>query len=369
MRLPKSDIRELYFSTWEARKIVEIPVIDALRKPYIITSNETDLLKDEAKRLDLDKTLRECLILERLDGGCGLLIEYDNDKDLSEKPSDDSYISKLTVVPRDYISFQNLSPDILETESEIYINAQKIHSSRIILFRGFEPLSLIRFFSNSVLLPIYKDIERARDVRELIYRLTKKSSVIIASVDGMSMSDEEKLQQIRNALQYMSNEQSIVVDETNLNIHEYSSSFGALPELMMSYLKVLASSLDVPVTRFLGLSNSGLTQSADGDLENYYNMLQGYQSSHIVPVLTRLYTQICLSLGISTDDLNISFPPLWNINEEETDRSNNAKLEKVIKALDAGLINREEAISELNLGHVFKEKIGDAEIGNINNAN
>lgn len=177
--------RKLFFEHWEAEKIIKIPVTDALRKKYLfhnISEQKEKELKKEAQRLKLDAVFRESLILERLDGGCVLFINYENDDYQVAAPKGCPIVS-LEVLPRDQIALNNLSNfEILKpTLLIIEVGGQKIHPSRCIFFQGFSPLSIKRFanvfFGESVLKPIADDIKRAIDIRQIIFNLTKKCSV------------------------------------------------------------------------------------------------------------------------------------------------------------------------------------------------
>ena len=62
-----------YFTSWEARKIVEIPVDDALRVPFEITGIDekyAELLWDGMKKLDFLNKIKRIAIQERMLGGC-----------------------------------------------------------------------------------------------------------------------------------------------------------------------------------------------------------------------------------------------------------------------------------------------------------
>lgn len=345
--------RDLYFNHWEAKKIVEIPVIDALRKKYQIlnvSEEKTQQLIKAAKTLHVDEVIRSALMLERLDGGCAIIVDYNSEK-----------IDRLNLVGRDYIGYYSNNNDI-----QFQYNGDTISADRVILFKGFCPFTveeygITQIFSPSVLQPIYFDILKAIGIRESVYKLTHKSSVIMALVDNFTTMNKTKSDQIKNALNKIGNEQAIILDDQNVKLEEFSTSFGALPELITIYQKILASALDVPVTRFLGISNSGLTQSSDGDLENYYNMLQGYQASHIVPRLESIYRMIYHSIWGEDQEyeaLQIQFPPLWNLSEKEQEEKNKNILSNIMSCVAAGIMSIGEAQKEINSQHIFSFDLG-----------
>jgi hypothetical protein len=97
-------IHQLYLDSWEAQKIVNIPVEDALRKGYRISgidSEKVELLKKEELRLGVPDLLRNCLIYERIDGGAFLFIGYDgNEEDVSAPPKKNGRIKFLRTYAR-----------------------------------------------------------------------------------------------------------------------------------------------------------------------------------------------------------------------------------------------------------------------------
>lgn len=362
--------RNMYFSTWEAKKIIEIPVTDAFREGFNIlgvSEGKISSLKQERNRLNLDAIIKECAILERLDGGCVLFFDF-GDNDYATPPKDNSKIQKLVILPRDTVAINfDYSPNPLKgSKAKLSANGIIVNPERYIIFRGNSPASIgfngfsDDVFSPSVLLPIYHDIERAREIRQTVFDLTKKASVLIASIDGINAGDSEQIKNIKNILKNMSNEHAAIIDDSSLKIHELSTSFGALPELINTYLKILASALDVPVTRFLGVSNTGLTQSADGDLENYYNFIENLQNTHLSIILTDIFQKIYKSLyGVDEeyDLIEIDFPQLWNTNETEENTISNIKLDRILKTLNAGIMSPSEAIEEINSEHIFQKEL------------
>jgi phage-related protein (TIGR01555 family) len=172
-------------------------------------------------------------------------------------------------------------------------------------------------------------------------------------------ADEKKLEQFKRTLKNMSNDRVIILEGEDAQLENFTTNFGALPELINTYLKVLASAVDVPVTRFLGISNSGLTQSADGDLENYYNSLNRLQV-HMGKAIKRITQILYLNLfGFDEEyeKIEVVFPPLWNLSDEEEEKIKSMKLEKIMKVEKRGLMNVDEAIAEINEEKIFTQEL------------
>jgi phage-related protein (TIGR01555 family) len=366
-------VRQLYLDSWEAQKIINIPVEDALRKGYQITgidAKKAQLLGKEELRLGIRDLLRNCLIYERIDGGAFLFIGYEGDeKNVSFPPKKNGKIKFLRIYARSQIAvFSNYNiPSIEEIKYEFRLNGTLINEDRLIIFKGagapVDPI-LNPLFSQSILWPIKEDILYAIRIRKEVYELSKKASCIMGVLKNYIGSDEQKLEQFKNTLKNMCNDKVIILNGEDAQLENFTTNFGALPELINTYLKVLASAADVPVTRFLGISNSGLTQSADGDLENYYNSLNRLQT-HIGKAVKRITQILYLNLfgyDKEYDKIEVVFPPLWNLSDEEEEKIKSAKLEKIMKAEERGLMNVDEAIAEINEEKIFTQKLSTKDL-------
>ena len=72
-----------YMTSWEARKIIDIPVEDALRKPvelHGLAPEDAKALQDAYLAFNVDRQLRRALIQERLLGGALILPIFKRDE-------------------------------------------------------------------------------------------------------------------------------------------------------------------------------------------------------------------------------------------------------------------------------------------------
>ena len=91
--------------------------------------------------------------------------------------------------------------------------------------------------------------------------------------------------------------------------------FGGLPEMVRTFLQVAAGAADIPVTRLLGQSPSGLSATGESDVRNYYDMIAARQELDLRPQLERLDRLILRSEGIEPGALSFAFRPLWQMDE------------------------------------------------------
>ena len=86
--LTQQELLDLWRFDWAARKIVTIPVADALREEWSYTGlgDSADAIARAVDNLGLIDTLRRALILERLLGGAAILMGVQDSEDKPELP-------------------------------------------------------------------------------------------------------------------------------------------------------------------------------------------------------------------------------------------------------------------------------------------
>ena len=138
-----------YMTSWEARKIIDIPVDDALRLPFEITGVDTALstdLRSAYEAFDLDRQNRRALIQERLYGGCcqTIVIKGEEDEMLSDRLSFERIrrgdleafnvvdVSRITRPDYD----QNPFSAGYDRADRYIINGVEVDVSRLVVFDG-----------------------------------------------------------------------------------------------------------------------------------------------------------------------------------------------------------------------------------------
>lgn len=95
-------------------------------------------------------------------------------------------------------------------------------------------------------------------------------------------------------------------------------NFGQLPEILRLYLQIAAGAADIPATRLLGQSPTGLSATGESDLVNYYDRLASDQNVTLRPRLDRLDEVLIRSaLGVRPPEVYYEFATLWQMSETE----------------------------------------------------
>lgn len=387
----------LYFTSWEARKIVEIPISDAFRiKPELIGIEEPDkvALLNACDKLQLFEKMRRGATQERLLGGAAILIGTAEAQDDPAKPLDINAIDKgglkfLNVVSLNQMQKPeyNTNPfDANYDKPEFYsINGTKTHVSRMVVFDG-EPLfnySTQRLMQNfrinpqgfgeSVLVPLWDAILRCIGTQQAAYQLIQKSSITLVkaeqllNLEGTKMGDVA-VKQLQEMAEMISIYRAAVIKGKGVEVEENSASFGSVPELLMSYLQVLSAASDIPASRFLGQAPGGLNATGEGDLENYYNAIASYQETRLDPKYEKLFDILGRSvLGKEKwlqirPKFEIEFESLWNLKGTEKSTVDQTYVQMLRDLKTDGVIPSEKVIDEINARKIFLTEFSEDEI-------
>ncbi len=387
---------DLFYTDWQAKKIINIPVEDMLRDEWEydgldeVQANKLLTVQDS---LNVLETVKQAMRLERLVGGAVIYMGISDGAEDASKPINLAGLSQgclkfLNVIPRTAISNTQIDMNPLSANygrpDLFYIKGEIVHRSRLIMFKGdpltpmpdstITPTNFSRNdgFGQGVLIPIYDDITRSTGTRQAAYQLVNRASVIIAQMDTLDLSSTEQGQasiaQMQNIVNQINMFRGAVINrdpgQTNDTITTLNPSFGSVPELLMSFIQVLSAASDIPATRFLGQAPGGLNATGESDLENYYGSLESKRRQNLRPQLMQLLGVMGRSAfgsEFSATNVDILFKPLWSLSELELSTIRTADVTNVTALVDRGLIGDAEAIEELKAREALKIEV-DAEL-------
>lgn len=377
-----------YMTSWEARKIIDIPVDDALRLPFEITGVDTVLateLLSAYESFDLDRQNRRALIQERLYGGCcqTIIVKGEDGENLRDclvperiQPGD---LEAFNVVDVSLITRpdydQNPFSAGYDKADRYIVNGVEADISRLVVFDGsplinraaMNILQNFRYnpagFGESKLAPLYDLLVRVVGTQQAAYHLVNLSSVLLVATRklmSLEATESPALDKLEEICRHISIYRGAVIDGDDVSVQQHSASFGSVPELVMSFAQLLSAASDIPATRFLGQAPGGLNATGESDLQNYYNMIDSMQRLRLKPVLLKQFSVIGPHLmGFerwkeASKSLDIVFPPLWN--ESSQVKAENARTyAEIFRALWAeGIIKRDVVVKELIQRDVFQ---------------
>lgn len=383
---------DLYFSDWAAKKIICIPVDDMLRYGWKYEGLEDDqiaLLATFADSLSVLEKFKQAMRLERLIGGCVIFMGIaDGAKEPSEAVNyaalGQGCLKFMNVIPRTRVTNTELDYDPLSpTYGEpltYWVNGIQVHRDRLILFKGdpllqvpdssIMPSQWLRNdgFGVSILMSMLDDITRATGSRQAAYQLVQRASVFLFQADMLDLESTKQGQSAIKKMQDIVNQINLfrgaVVDTQpgqSAPITTISPSFGSVPELVMTFLQVLAAASDIPGSRFFSQAPGGLNAGDGGtSLENYYGGLESKQSQELRPRLMKwlkVAGPSVLGDDYSAVDIDVVFDPLWSLSELDQSTVRTADVANVIAMMGAMLLSDAEALEELKLRDAIKVEV------------
>ena len=388
---------QLYYTSWEARKIVEIPINDAFRiKPNLIgvTDDQKMKLMNAMDKIGGWEKMRRCAVQERLLGGCALYMGVASEKDDAAAPIDIKKIDKgdlkfLNVVSLNQITNPEYDTDPFSPGYDkpkfYYINGIKTHVSRIIVFDG-DPLfnySSQRLMQNfrinpqgfgeSVLAPLWDSIIRCIGTQQAAYQLAQKASVMLVKTENLlnlegTKRGEEAIRQLQEMAEQVSIYRAAILKGKGIDVAESGAQFGSVPELMMSFIQIISAGSDVPASRFIGQAPGGLNATGDGDLENYYNGIASYQETRLDPKYEKLFDVLGPSVLGQEEwsnvrkEFELEFESLWNLDGQEKATVDETYARILTTLKDANIIPAEYVVDEINAKKIFTNPIQKEDI-------
>lgn len=381
----------LYDTSWEVRKIIDIPVDDAMRQPTIregLTEDDEKRISDAWQQYGADRQLRRCMKQERLLGGSVLLavMALQNGEDLGEPLSAQNIevgdlkalnVIDLSKLSRSRVEWNPFSPSFDVVES-LAIDGTEVHESRMVVFDGnalfgrnsqrimqrmrYNPLG----FGESKLAPIWDVLMRSIGTQQGAYQLVNMASALVFMVDNLrnikalDSGVEKKLQEVARQLSIYN---SAILEGKDIKLENITASFGSVPELLLTFTQFLAAASDIPITRFLGNSAQGMNATGEGDARNYYDMVDGIRNNVRKPAETRILDWIGSSIWgwdewkRKSANLVLSYEPLWNLDAVQEATRDEIVTRMMVSLYQSQMISAESAIKELTARKIFDTEI------------
>lgn len=319
-----------------ARKVVDIPADDATREWRTFTSEDAQELTLAEKALNFPVLYSEFIKLSRLSGGSLMLMIIDG-VDLS-KPLNVNQIKqgslkrvmnfdRWEVTPSSQNITNVLSEHYLMPEYYMVSNGQQlIHHSHFLRLNGeWLPRRLNRLESgwgDSVLRKVMSDLNDAVMARQGAAALVNKANIDVFQMpgfyDAIATGQDESITQAIMAYKMGLSNTNVAVTDAESNFVRHSLSMGGLPEMVSELRNWLAAASGIPVTRFWGTQASGLNNSQDGDMKQYYDNIKSQQQAYLSKPLNYFDEVLAMStLGFIPDDLSWEWNPLYQASGQE----------------------------------------------------
>lgn len=358
--LLQKTMNDLYSTNWAAAKCVNIPIDDAFREEREFQCEDAEALeefKKECKRLDIDNKIKTAMKWADVFGGAVIIINSKDDE-LSE-PLDLNNFSQGDLVSLTVLDRWDIYPQQLQTQNPLrsdYLEAQYytlsksgglIHNSRVIKFNGENTTNynkqLMQGFGISKYEKLYQSIMNSTMSPDLLINLLTQSNLDVYKVEGLKENlledggDDLLIKRFNTVNKAKSVLNSVLIDKEDDYIN-IAKNFAGLSEVNKQFYQVLSGAADIPFNRFMGQGASGLANTGEGDLKNYYDMVSS-KRNEAGPAYEKLDKVIQLDLFSEDKNISYEFPSLFQLSDKEQAELDNKKANTDSIYLDRNVIS------------------------------
>lgn len=342
-RLDSRQIEAAYRTSWLMRKAVDLPPYDMTRagRDWQADKPTIEKLEAEEKRLGIWDALRRALVLARL-GGAGMVLYVDGDD--QEQPLDPARIrtgmlKTVHVWHRDRFALGQMidawsdpwfgHPRYYQVQLGGASGLVKFHPSRVIAFKGQQVPDMATnawedcFWGDSIAQSIQDAVANADAAQAGFAALIEEAKLdIIKMPDLMANAataeyEQRFMERFRLAALGKSTHRALVLDGDE-DWEQRQINWAGMPDIIATYIQIVAGAADIPATRLLGKSPDGMNATGKGDETNYLTMITGRQENDLRPQIERLDTVLIPSaLGKPDPAVWWKFAPLQVPTEAE----------------------------------------------------
>lgn len=350
-----------YRGSWLARKIVNIPAQDSVRKwrDWQAEADQITFLEKEERRLGVRQKLYQAMVRARLFGGAAIVIgtgETDLETSLPVERIKKGGVRYLTVMSRLELTAGETDWDVTSEfygqprEYTVARTSQKIHPSRIAIFIGdrhpepqfnlFGPVG----WGDSVLTAMFRAVTQMDATFQNVANLVFEANVDVFGVPDLldSIADPEYQTRMMQRFGLVAANKGIngsILRDAAETYERKTIAFGGTHEIIDKFILNVCGASDIPATRLFGMSPAGLSATGESDLRNYYDSIAANQTVFLQPSIDRLDECVIRSaLGARPEEIFYNWSPLWQISEKERSEIGKANAETAETMLRSNLI-------------------------------
>lgn len=375
----QDELNAMYRTDWLCGKVVDI-IPDDMTREWRYFDGDIDpevvkKLEEEETRLQVSHNFNMAHKWARLYGTSFIVMSID-DGQTADKPLDINKVKKggfrhMKAVDRHRVSNAEVTPiaDPMDKNfgmPEFYRfneTSLKIHHSRVLRFDGiplpYDEFRRNNYFSDSVLDRLYDAITNFNTVSNGSASMVYETNVDIMKVKGLmnylQTAEGEALLRKRFTLAgAMKSFNNMMLLDNEEEYTSKSNTFAGLPDLLDRYALFLSGASDIPATRLLGSSASGLNATGEGDLKNYYDTVRSAQKQQYKPHLDDLDKIMAKNLGLADDlDLSYEFNSLFQMTPKEKSDIQYQDAQRDQIYLANGVITEEIVAKELSQNSTY----------------
>lgn len=369
-------LEALYAENWVAKKIINVVAEDMTREWRTFDADEIppediEKIEEQERQFYLKRLVTKALRWARLYGGSVLFPIFRRESRAAQsltdpltldmiKPGDLEGFNVLEaryVFPAGTTSVNPGSLNYLTPQYYTMTGAESmfIHESRIIRFEGDDlprrERQQNRYWGQSVLESVRKAVVDAFTSSGVVSSLMHEANIDIIEIEGLAnaimANGEEQIKKRYELYYFLKSMFDVTLIDSKETYGNRQINFSNLDKIMEMFYIITAGAANMPVTKLLGVSPSGLNATGEHDLRNYYDYISIEQEDKLLEPLT--YLDMILSQNVWGDqkDLPFSFDSLWQEDptQKATREHTQAQMDEIY--LNLGVITEFQVLQEL----------------------
>lgn len=374
----------LYRTSWLVRAIIDTIPEDMFKNWLNITGETEPKLLSQFDRV-LRKTKSKAKLLEamkwgRLYGGGGAVILIKGHERKLDKPLN------LEDVPLDgYCGLQvfdrwsGITPDtsklidditspdyglpefysIMTPDGQLATVYPRVHYTRIIRFTGRHLPQWERqaesYWGLSEVELIWDALRMSDNTQWNIASMMFTANVFVfksgANVSQLLAATPSDIQQkvygMLAAQRSLMNTQGMMVTDKDGGLESHQLSFSGIAEVWDKFLLILCAAAQIPKSRLLGDTQTGISSSNEGDQNTYYDSIRAKQMRELDPVMDQLLPIIAMSTwGEVPPDFGHTWNPLHSPSNQEKSDLGQKNTAAILSAFTAGVVSQRTVLME-----------------------
>ncbi|MDT3694046.1 MAG: DUF1073 domain-containing protein, partial [Mucispirillum sp.] len=278
---------------------------------------------------------------------------------INEKTASTNKITGLTVIepwqaaPVQVNTFNPLKNNYMQPDLWWVLGARStVHKTRLIPIVFYSVPDLIKPLYNYLGLPLSfymkNYVSNADTVRQSISDLVLRFRTKIIKTTAQKIADPQTQARVKYMNATSNNLATLLLAKDEEWIETVTSLSGMDNLLSQMYELMTASTRGIPVTKLLGLSPRGFNATGEYDENNFYDVIDGYASSVVIPAMEKVAEYIlCFKAGV-LDEPKYIFNPRKQIKQKEQAEINNLKADYISKLIMSGVVTGKDAIRAIS---------------------
>ncbi len=353
LRIPgRPEIDACYRGTWLGRKIHDIPALDMTRewRGWQADDDQIESIEQAEKQLQIRIRVRRALVMSKLYGGAALIMGLPgNASQPAPEKIGKGQLKYVHMVHRYQLSLAEQNRDLADPmfgRPQLFRLTHgvegdgigvDIHPSRIVPFVG-SPLpdgamgtgGEDWFWGDPVLASVFQALAAHDTGVAAISALLNEAKVDVVHVpgfmDNLTSTEYERTLMERFTLAAMlkSITNTLVLDggdgteNSGERWETRQIKWEGLPEVQRMLFQLVSGAADIPATRLIGQSPTGMNATGEGDTRNYYDMLASLQNSDLTPTMAQLDEYLIQhATGGRDPSIFYNWNPLWQLSPGE----------------------------------------------------